>query len=539
MAPVPSGPQVRFAPVALVGAHISTVLYLSFVVGRGLYRSYQGLGPAQDIRSRESRRKKLIPVFACLAALALGLAGYSSARYAILSYQVWADQHGLDLPKRLFGTAIPFIERENTTKVHIGRWLSDTSIYMDALEIVAEKARRFWWGQQIDLATIPWTLLLTIEGRRRRIPYLWAYLLLAHLVNLSFAQNLFYVALLLTPFPLAGGATTRIGRALEAVFPLKPANWHPRPWILTGLLGLCYSAIFLLPYAAETTSFASTVIFSRTFALALLAVPSIMPTSWGTTHPHPHDVYKGYKTLFRFSSLMSVLLHAKATLVGISSNYPEPHYHRHSIRTSLDNEVGMDWEQSATAFGRILASTSDHPVVAAIARDVVLSAISLGIWAAVRALDANDILASAIPLYGAGPNSLTDDIASIASSETAAIKEEDIKLEDPEPSRTPAKRKSRKSKAGNDHAEGADDETTTPSGTRRRRGARKSKPDPEEVPGDKTYKPSPSVRAGVAEGDTITEGLDWEATALTWGLTTLGGLGCGSAGVYGGECISR
>lgn len=331
----------------------------------------------------------------------------------------------------------------------------------------------------------------------------------------------------------------RIGRALEAVFPLKPANWHPRPWILTGLLGLCYSAIFLLPYAAETTSFASTVIFSRTFALALLAVPSIMPTSWGTTHPHPHDVYKGYKTLFRFSSLMSVLLHAKATLVGISSNYPEPHYHRHSIRTSLDNEVGMDWEQSATAFGRILASTSDHPVVAAIARDVVLSAISLGIWAAVRALDANDILTSAIPLYGAGPNSLTDDIASIASSENTAIKEEDIKLEDPEPSRTPAKRKSRKSKAGNDHAEGADDETTTPSGTRRRRGARKSKPDPEEEPGDKTYKPSPSVRAGVAEGDTITEGLDWEATALTWGLTTLGGLGCGSAGVYGGECISR
>lgn len=80
---------------------------------------------------------------------------------------------------------------------------------MDALEIVAEKARRFWWGQQIDLATIPWTLLLTIEGRRRRMPYLWAYLLLAHLVNLSFAQNLFYVALLLTPFPLPGGATTR------------------------------------------------------------------------------------------------------------------------------------------------------------------------------------------------------------------------------------------------------------------------------------------------------------------------------------------
>lgn len=45
-------------------------------------------------------------------------------------------------------------------------------------------------------------MLLAIEGRRRKIPFLWAYMLLAHLVNLSFAQNLFYLALLLAPSPL-------------------------------------------------------------------------------------------------------------------------------------------------------------------------------------------------------------------------------------------------------------------------------------------------------------------------------------------------
>lgn len=82
------------------------------------------------------------------------------------------------------------------------RWLADTPIYQDAFEIVAEKARRLWWGQQIDLALVPWSVLLAIEGMRRRIPNLFAFLCLAHLVNLSFAQNLFYVALLLTPAPL-------------------------------------------------------------------------------------------------------------------------------------------------------------------------------------------------------------------------------------------------------------------------------------------------------------------------------------------------
>jgi hypothetical protein len=86
--------------------------------------------------------------------------------------------------------------------LHLRHWLSDTPVYLDALEIVAEKSRRFWWGQQLDLATASWTALLAIEGRRRRIPHLWAYSLLPHLVSLSFAQNLFYVALLQAPSPI-------------------------------------------------------------------------------------------------------------------------------------------------------------------------------------------------------------------------------------------------------------------------------------------------------------------------------------------------
>lgn len=50
-----------------------------------------------------------------------------------------------------------------------------------------------------------WSMLLAIEGRRRKIPHLWAYMALAQLVNLSFAQNLFYVALLLAPAPVEYG----------------------------------------------------------------------------------------------------------------------------------------------------------------------------------------------------------------------------------------------------------------------------------------------------------------------------------------------
>ena len=114
---------------------------------------------------------------------------------------------------------IPSRTSTNATSLHLARWLSDTPVYLDALEIVAEKDRRLWWGQQQELATIAWMALLAVEGRRRRIPHLWAYALLPHLVSLSFAQNLFYVALLQTPSPLPSQETKQVSPGLRTDAP--------------------------------------------------------------------------------------------------------------------------------------------------------------------------------------------------------------------------------------------------------------------------------------------------------------------------------
>ncbi|KAI8232874.1 hypothetical protein K4K54_011301 [Colletotrichum sp. SAR 10_86] len=334
---------------------------------------------------------------------------------------------------------------ENATQVYVGRWLSDTPVHLDALEIIAEKARRFWWGQQIELATISWSLLLAVEGRRRNIPSLWAYLSLAHLVNLSFAQNLFYLALILTPTPAQSGIVTE---------------------------------------------------------------------------------------LFRFLSTASFAFHVKGTALGLLYNAPDAHYHRHSRFLPFDREERSTWERTTTALGKVLGSASDHPVVAGVAWDVLLSGASQGLWAATRALDVDDILASSTPF--AQKN------APKAQPLTRLLEGNDKSTPESETgSHTSAistRRRGRPAKAKT--GEMTISKTAAAEGNRRTRDRRATE-EVAEVPDD-AYEPSAAESRSAVEGDEMPDGdLDWESAALAWGLTALGGLGSSSAGVFGAECTSR
>ncbi|RYO81344.1 hypothetical protein DL766_004495 [Monosporascus sp. MC13-8B] len=472
MAPVPFEHPVRYTSLEVTGAHLTSVVYLTYAVGVSLYTSYRSLAPAQDTRSGRSQRFKLVPVFVALAVAAFSCAIYTSLNAASLSYRVWANRHGVELPDRLIGEGGFFPSIYHSSQLYLAQWLSDTPIYYDALEIVAENARRFWWGQQVDLATTAFSLLLATEGRRRHIPMVTGFLALAHLVNLSFAQNLFYLALLLTPAPLPADEelelpvaplrTSTWRRIRDRVISPKPANWHPHPLLFYSILALNYGSLFVLPYAAET--------------------PVLFP--W-------------------------------------------------------DVEERSTWERSTTAFGRILRSRSDHPVVAAVAWDVIISAISLGLWAAVRAMDVHDIINSAIPFRGFRTRSLLPPNVKEGTPKPA-IKAEPESAEEVESDhpmtlrRSGRQRKSRLDSIAS--SSGASEDITAPVPRKRGR-PRKYKPVVEE---DSAYEPTPSEAREAAEGNELPpDNLDWESAALVWGLTAAGGLASATAGVYGGECISR
>lgn len=387
-------------------------------------------------------------------------------------------------------------------------------------------------------------MLLAIEGRRRQIPFLWAYALLSQLVGLSFAQNLFHVAMLLTPTPIALH-DSKIARLGNSIFPPKPANWTPKPLFFILSVILNSGVALFLPYAAGTKWFPAAIWLAKGLSFAPLVLPAIIPQSWGSTYLDYHESYDATTRLFQLASTASALLHAQTSIASILSNLPDAYRHRHSIKIPFDTEKRSAWERSATAFERALGAMSDHPVVAAAGKDVLLSGLSIGLWAAVRAMDVGDILQSAVPRHKTAENTsphvpspdTTDGATSASKSPTPA----------PEAS-MPLRRRDRASSSRYSSVRSSvgPEENGTPAPTPRRRGRpRKVKPehehDPEEDAQDATYVPAPddddkaSVMGDVLPGDDF----DWESAALAWGLTALGGLGMGSSAVYGAECISR
>ena len=131
---------------------------------------------------------------------------------------------------------------------------------------------------------------------------------------------------------------------------------------------------------------------SRALPFAFLVLPYIIPKSWGTVLSHPHDAHDTYTTLFRTMSAMSALLHLKSTTAALFYNTPERTYYRHSLLHPFKEEHRSALNRGSTAVSKIFGAILEHPAVGAAGWDVILSGLSLGVWAATRGLDSKEML---------------------------------------------------------------------------------------------------------------------------------------------------
>ncbi|KAI8051404.1 uncharacterized protein B0P05DRAFT_562621 [Gilbertella persicaria] len=79
----------------------------------------------------------------------------------------------------------------------ISYWLHDVSLFDSAWRQVSVGHWQWLWSHQLCSLTVSvWTPILAIEGNRRGIPYIWAYMLLGQVVAISVASSLFFAVML-------------------------------------------------------------------------------------------------------------------------------------------------------------------------------------------------------------------------------------------------------------------------------------------------------------------------------------------------------
>lgn len=132
----------------------------------------------------------------------------------------------------------------------------------------------------------------------------------------------------------------------------------------------------------------------RGVSFAPLVLPYMVPESWGTVHTHPHNTFSAYTALFKAISIVSIILHGTSTVLAFFPNTLDSYYYRHSLLYPFKRERRIVSERSLTAIGKVLGAIGDHPAVGAVGWDVLISGLSVGVWAASRGLDVRAILSS-------------------------------------------------------------------------------------------------------------------------------------------------
>ncbi|TVY38664.1 hypothetical protein LSUB1_G003725 [Lachnellula subtilissima] len=534
MAPIEIVSPPSYLPLATSAAHLFGLGWLSVVAARTIYRSYVALPPSSATRHREPLRRGHVHTFTALAVISLAVGGFFAATFSGLSYRIWAAQRGIELPGSVFGDQGALRGGEHPGRLHLARWLNDVLFYQDALEIVAEKHRHFWWGQQVNLGLVSWSVYVAVEGRRRNISNLWTFLALAQLVNLSYAQNLFFIAVLLTPVPLPENVSeltrdsvparsTRYSHFVKRF--AKPDGFLPRPALYIVLLVANFTSIFLIPFAANTPSFMTVSIASRIIPFSFLLLPYIIPNSFGKIHTHPHSAHSTYTTIFRTISVIAAALHLKSTILALVSNTPERYAYRHSLLHPFQEEKLTTLDRGSTALGRLFGAIGEHPAVSAVGWDVIMSGLSLGVWAGIRALDAWEMLDSSVVF-------MKRTAKAVQGTSGPTLKQEIVETVENIVEATPSRRgpgRPRKT----EKVEDTDDASSVVSLPRRR-----GKPSKKAVENhaDATYKPAGGDQ--LEEGDENVE-EDWESAAMAWGMIIAGGLGTGSAGIFGADMKAR
>lgn len=299
-------PLYNLSGALILSAYVVSALFLTTNITLSLIKihvySPGSRSMTKHIDNEKTKLKSLLLIFSALAALSFSTLSYHMLNYLIVSYQAWATNRGSLVPHGLFGKN-SILGPDGSISLHIWQCLTTSTLFQDFAQTICGNTARFWWTQQALFVTMAWSMFMSYEGRRREMPKLWAYAFISQILPVSFAQNLFFLAILQTPVPMP-----------------EEVVWGPSPIVQFLPLVAYFGFVFLAPYVAGTRAFVPVIFIIRLLLFCPLVLPTTVPSNIVRTHLNVRDRFIAYMGSFKSMGVCAVLLFMFQTAVAVSDH---------------------------------------------------------------------------------------------------------------------------------------------------------------------------------------------------------------------------
>lgn len=281
------------------------------------------LNTIKNSHLQNNGRLDIPPVLAILAISSFATLSYYMLNVLIQSYQQWTTRHNIPLGA-LIGS--------NRTPLHLWQWSITSSLFQDFGEAIVATKSRYLLSSSGLWSTLAVAVYMGIEGRRHRVPNLWAFFALLEILPTSFAQTLFYIMLCSKP------RSTNMNVRLLSYWPL----WYAVP------LAYAYCLNSAPGYAGEGEKLIYTILAAR----LLLVLPLVLPLS--SLNNDTPNTFKHAATLRLFVFTVAIQFFTQKTIGDLGP---------------LDQMPSI-----------LLQAMNSHPAVQTLSYDLLHSLVAFGHW---------------------------------------------------------------------------------------------------------------------------------------------------------------
>ncbi|KAF2156813.1 hypothetical protein K461DRAFT_289188 [Myriangium duriaei CBS 260.36] len=209
-------------------------------------------------------------VFAILALVSFSCHSYNMLNVLISSYAQWTADRHLPLPSCLLGDGC--LLGQGRQPLHLWEWSATSTLFKDFGDALVVNQARWAWSLASLGVTFINVAYICFAGFHAGVQRLWVFVVLAEILPVSFAQNLFFLTLLYTPSHNQSQKTCSSGALM-----LSTAG---------------YAAMLLMAPMAET-NLVKVILCARVFLALPFFFTAERTTKPTVTHNYPPTRKKG------------------------------------------------------------------------------------------------------------------------------------------------------------------------------------------------------------------------------------------------------